>query len=255
MTPIQRDTLRKQATREQVQTSTPAAQPLDRSMRYKLGADRARLKKIASMQRKAEVKAELLPEYLPYLEGVMAGGGGDEILTQVMIWAFDAQQFECFAKLARYALDNGVAMPTEFARPLGSWLAESTAKAVLKWFDGQTHQTAVDNIQVLLELAQWLAIETQQMDMHDEIRAKLQRACGEIVNDAPTALEHFETALRLDPHIRVKKRIAALREQCAEPESPTSQGPAAAGATVDVTTTPPSPSQIDPSPAALEITA
>lgn len=250
MTPIQRDTLRKQAEREQKQAIAPALQPLDRSMRYRLGADRARLKKIASMQRKAEVKAELLPDYLPYLEGIMAVGRGDEVLTQVMIWAFDAEQMPTFELLARYALDNGVAMPTEFARPLGSWLAESVAKWTLRKIEEQASSPVAQSIN---PFALWLDEQTAQMDMHDEIRAKLKRVCGELLaNSNPAvALEHFEAAIRLDPHIRIKKRITALREQLAATESPSSQGHAAAGDTVDVTTTLKSPSQLAPSPAAL----
>ncbi|SKA81202.1 Phage small terminase subunit [Thiothrix eikelboomii] len=250
MTPIQRDTLRKQAEREQGQAIAPALQPLDRAMRYKLGADRARLKKIASMQRKAEVKAELLPDYLPYLEGMMAVGRGDEVLTQVMIWAFDAEQMDVFDRLARYALDNGIAMPTEFARPLGSWLAESVAKWTLRQIEAPT---ASPNAVALNPFALWLDEQTAHMDMHDEVRAKLKRVCGDLLaNSHPAAaLDYFEEAIRLDPHIRIKKRMTALREQLATTESPTSQGQAAAGATVNVTTTPPRPLQFDPSLAVL----
>lgn len=250
MTPIQRDTLRKQAEREQAQAIMPALQPLDRAMRYRLGADRARLKKIASMQRKAEVKNELLSDYLPYLEGMMAAGRGDEVLTQVMVWAFDAENMPVFEQLARYALDNGIAMPTEFARPLGSWLAESVAKWTLRQFELQASSPVAHAIN---PFALWIEEHTAQMDMHDEIRAKLKRACGELLAkiEPAIALEHFEAAIRLDPHIRIKKRISALREQLAATESPSSQGHAAAGADVDVTTTIKSPSQLAPSPAAL----
>ncbi len=230
MTPIQRDTLRKQAeaaSRNQ-QVFTPAAAHaggLDRTMRYKLGSDRARLKKIASMQRKSEVKAEIVPEYTAYLDGVMAAGGGDEILTQVMIWAYDALHIQTFSTLARYAFDNGVAMPTEFARPLGAWLAESTAKLTLKVIEGEVTGFDSAALTELSDLTLWLAAETANMDMHDEIRAKLHRAGGELLfNVAPnTALVHFETALKYDSHIRVKKRIKALTES----QSP--QGQAAHG--------------------------
>ncbi|WP_298606917.1 phage terminase small subunit [uncultured Thiothrix sp.] len=251
MTPIQRDTLRKQAEREQAQAIMPALQPLDRAMRYRLGADRARLKKIASMQRKAEVKAELISDYLPYLEGMMAAGRGDEVLTQVMIWAFDAENMPVFEQLARYALDNGIAMPTEFARPLGSWLAESVAKWTLRQFEAQANSPVANTVN---PFALWISEQTAQMDMHDEIRAKLKRVCGELlVNSLPAiALDYFEAAIRLDPHIRIKKRITALREQLAATESPSSQGQAAAGDTVDVITTLKSPSQMIPSPAALK---
>jgi hypothetical protein len=221
MTPIQRDTQRKQAeyaSRNQQVFSPAAANAggLDRTMRYKLGSDRARLKKIASMQRKAEVKAEIIPEYLPYLQGQMQAGAGDELLTQVMVWALDAHRLDTFSELARYALDNGVAMPTDFARPLGAWLAESVAKTILRLVEGtiSAESLGYDNLNAIRHLTLWLERETAHMDMHDEIRAKLHRACGEILSDeSPVlALEHFETALSLDHHIRVKTRIKALKE-------------------------------------------
>ncbi len=232
----------------QSKSSTTAAivLPLDRTMRYKLGSDRARLKKIASMQRKAEVKAEIIPDYLPYIEGQMAAGLGDDILTQVMVWALDANKLETFSILARYALDNGVAMPTEFARGLGAWLAESTAKFVLRLAD-QTISAAdigYANVTALRDLTLYVREETRNMDMHDEIRAKLERACGEILlEESPApALEHFEAALRLDPHSRVKKRIAALKAS-QHPQGQAADGSDNTGATpplaVDNSTTAP----------------
>lgn len=216
------DTARKLAA--QAQTEAPAApvQQLGRTMRYKLGSDRARLKKIASMQRKAEVKAEIVPEYLPYIHGMMESGGGDELLTQVMVWAFDAGLWDDFTTLAKYAINNGVAMPTEFARPLGSWLVESVAKHIQQVVDaGQLP------IMTMYAMVLWLESKTSAMDMHDEIRAKLYRACGEVLfKDSPiVALQHFETALQFDSHIRVKNKIKVLKEQLAKTPLNGSQSP------------------------------
>jgi hypothetical protein len=254
MTPIQRDTQRKQAeyaSRNQQVFSPAAAHAgwLDRTMRYKLGSDRARLKKIASMQRKAEVKAEIVPEYLPYLQGQMQAGAGDEILTQVMVWAYDAERIETFDTLARYALNNGVAMPSEFARPLGAWLAESIAKITQRKLDSGDTVSAE-----LHTLTTWIEAETANMDMHDEIRAKLHRACGELLSQlSPVlALEHFENALQLDSHIRVKKRIDALKKQLEQlNESPTSQGQAADVETNAQTDSTPSDASVNHVPPAV----
>lgn len=250
MTPIQRDTLRKAGQQQPATAIAAAPLSLDRAMRYKLGSDRARLKKIASMQRKAEVKAEILPDYLPYVEGQMAAGLGDEVLTQVMIWAFDANELVTFAALARYALDNGVALPSEFARPLGAWLAESTAKLVMRIVDGSvnTAELGEDKLTALHDLVLWLERETAQIDMHDEVRAKLCRACGEILmTESPEqSLSYFENALRLDPHIRVKTRLKELKVSRAQTESFTSLGHAAAAEVGDVTITNPSPSTDTP---------
>ena len=225
------DTISKQAVLTASRAAVAShASNLDRTMRYKLGADRTRLKKIASMQRKAEIKSEIIPEYLPYLDGLIAGHGGNDILTQVMVWAFDAQNIVIFDRLARYALNNRLAMPTDFARSLGAWLAESVAKLILKLVDGSIDGVAfgAESIEIIQSLAPWVLDQTMHLDMHDEIRSKLYRACAEVCvfSDPALALNYFEQALKLDAHIRIKTRIKLLKEQLALTESPTSQGQA-----------------------------
>ena len=220
LTPIQRDTLRKQAQA----TVTPVVQAgsdnLSRALRYKLSADRSRLKKIMSMQAKAELKRELLPEYAPYVDGLLAAQSIDSLITQVMIWAFDTADYERFDHLARYALTHKVPMPDGFERSTAAWLAESVAKVML----------VEDKPTTLQPLLFWLEEWTRAYDMHDEVRAKLHRACAETLEttEPQKALEHYERALRFDTHTRVKKKIKALKDILAtQTESPSSQGQAA----------------------------
>lgn len=54
----------------------------------KLYMDKHRLKQIQSLEQKTVVKAEILPEYQPYVDGVLEGGKGaqDEVLTTVLVW-------------------------------------------------------------------------------------------------------------------------------------------------------------------------
>lgn len=53
----------------------------------KLNADKQALHKLQSFQAKAELKRKLLPEYAPWVSGVLAEGNGaqDSILMTVMI--------------------------------------------------------------------------------------------------------------------------------------------------------------------------
>lgn len=211
------------AARQQGQDCPPAAElPLARTMRHKLSADRARLKQIASMQAKSAIKAELVQAYMPYLDGVMAAGGGDEVLTQVMVWAFDAGQMNTMWQLASHALDHGLNLPGEFSRPLHAWLAESVAKWTI---------AALESGQEVTMAAIMVEQRTASMDMHDQIRAKLHHACGlllEAINNPELALEHYRSALLFDSHCRVKTRIKFLEKAFQSPQEPAADSKATA---------------------------
>lgn len=214
------------ASREQTAGGQPATDlPLARTMRHKLAADRARLKQIASNQAKAGIKAELVQEYLPYLQGQMAAGGGDEVLTQVMVWAFDAGMIAVeFQTLAVYALAHRLSLPAEFSRPLHAWVAESVAKWTL------VQEGKIDPLALRIEQL------TRNLDMHDQIRAKLHHACARLLEStAPVpALAFYHSADSLDSHCRVKTRIKAL-EKSLSPDPPGQAGAGESAETAAVT--------------------
>nr|WP_239691087.1 phage terminase small subunit [Pseudomonas sp. NFPP07] len=56
-------------------------------MLAKLQQDQFRLKQVQSTQRKAVVKATMLGEYVPYIEGVLSAGQGaqDDVLGTIMV--------------------------------------------------------------------------------------------------------------------------------------------------------------------------
>lgn len=236
------DTQSKQAALGTTAGKPTSVKPAARALLYKLGADRKRLRSIQSFQTRDQIKrAEILPEYQPYVDGVLAGDSGepDEILMQVMVWAFDARALELFDRIARYAVFYSLPMPADFNRAVGAWLSESCAKLVLS-ISAERETLPTDDFDVLSDLVIWLTLETAEQDMHDEIRAKLHHAAGDVMAETvpEAAIGHYETALKYRDKEPVKKKIAALQKGSADTASPTSQGQAAGGAGNDVITTP-----------------
>jgi tetratricopeptide (TPR) repeat protein len=182
-------------------------------MLVKLSTDRRRLKSIASIQAKIQVKRdELLPEYLEYVSGALSGGRGaqDDVLTTVMIWRVDAGDFAGALEIARYALAHRMTLPDQYDRPLATAIAEEFAEAALASFKKGAMFIRVDGAQ-LEEIAQL----TASADMHDQVRAKLHKALGltaERDGNMPAALEHLRRALELDARAGVKQDIARLEK-------------------------------------------
>lgn len=75
-------------------------------MLVKLAADQRTLKAIYSKELKAAKKRELLPFWLPWVNGVLEQGKGaqDDILMTVMLWRLDTGDIVGALEIARYAL-------------------------------------------------------------------------------------------------------------------------------------------------------
>ncbi|WP_085656143.1 terminase endonuclease subunit [Pseudomonas sp. B11(2017)] len=134
--------------------------------------DRLRLKQVQSNQGKAELKRQLLPEYVPYVQGVLEAGQGaqDEVLTTVMVWRFDAGDFTGGLDIAQYVLRHKMVMPDRFARTLGCLVAEEVATGAFK---AQKVGEPFD-----LAILHRTAELTDAEDMPDQARAKLYLAMG-----------------------------------------------------------------------------
>ncbi|VVO66204.1 hypothetical protein PS896_01080 [Pseudomonas fluorescens] len=91
--------------------------------------DRLRLKQVQSNQGKAELKRQLLPDYIPYVQGVLEGrkGAQDEVLTTIMVWRIDAEDFSGALDIADYVLKHKLIMPDRFERTTGCLVAEEIA--------------------------------------------------------------------------------------------------------------------------------
>ncbi|MCU5775846.1 terminase endonuclease subunit [Erwiniaceae bacterium BAC15a-03b] len=209
LSPAQRHMMRQQA--------VEAAQQRDNPLRHangyelmlmKLNEDKRQLKKVRSIERKAELKRQLLPAYLPWVSGVLESGKGaqDAILMTVMIWRLDAGDIPGALEIARYALQFGLVPPDTYKRNSTAYLlAEDVAEAATRAWTAK-EAVAIDPLLATLEL-------TKSEDMPDMVRAKLHKITGYTLRDAGRALdamEHLKRALQLDGRCGVKKDIERL---------------------------------------------
>ena len=137
-----------------------------------LTEDRLRLSQVQSNEGKAELKRQLLPQYVPYVEGVLAAGQGaqDEVLTTLMVWRIDVGDFAGALDIADYVLKHKMIMPDRFVRTTGCLVAEEVATAALS---AQKASGTFD-----LGVLTRTAVLTEGEDMPDEARAKLILALG-----------------------------------------------------------------------------
>ncbi|PFG60211.1 small terminase subunit [Pseudomonas poae] len=175
LTLAQRTQLRKRAAQEAARTA-PAAL-MDGLTSYelmlaKLQQDQLRLKQVQSQRDKAKLKAELLPDYVPYVDGVLSAGQGaqDDVLVTLMVWRFDAGDYVGGLDIAEYVLRYNLQTPNRFNRTTGCLVAEEVAEAAL------TAQKASSVFPH--DILTRTAVLTAEQDMPDEARAKLTLALG-----------------------------------------------------------------------------
>ncbi|OFC60773.1 terminase endonuclease subunit [Candidatus Erwinia dacicola] len=209
LSPARRHLMRMEA----VEASQQASNPLRHANGYelmllKLNDDKRRLKKVRSQERKAELKRDMLPEYLPWVAGVLAKGKGaqDAVLMTVMIWRLDAGDVPGALEIARYALAHGLVPPSGFKRDAtGYLLAEEVADAATRAW---VLKTPVDTGPLLATIEL-----TKSEDMPDQVRAKLHKITGYVLREAGRgldAMQHLTRALQLNEGCGVKKDIERL---------------------------------------------
>jgi hypothetical protein len=210
LTLAQRNQLRKRAALEAAAVA-PAAM-MEGATGYevtlaKLQQDQFRLKQVQSQEGKAKLKIEMLPDYEPYVDGVLSAGQGaqDDVITTLMVWRFDAGDFAGGLQVAEYVLKHGLMMPDRFNRTTGCLVAEEVATAALK------AQKAGGTFS--LEILTNTAVLTEEQDMPDEARAKLVLALGR------ATLEGIDDVIpgqpgQLQAGIDLLKRAIELHSSC-----------------------------------------
>lgn len=178
-------------------------------MQAQLFEDYRRLKSIQSVERKIEVKHEILPNYAEYVSGVLETGQGaqDEVLMRVMLWRIDVGDIDGALAIARYAIAHGLEPGDQFQRSTAAILVEETAEQALA--------LAMDDARLVDALVEIDRL-TESADMHDQIRAKLHKALGNghrARQEPAAALEHFQRALELNDRVGVKKDIERLERE------------------------------------------
>ena len=168
-----------------------------------LARHRKDLKNIQSTERKGAFKKQILPDYLPWIEGALSVGSGkqDNVLMTWCVWAIDCGEYHLALQIADYAVFHDLRLPEPFTRTLGTLLAEEFADQANKPFEV-----------AYLEQVQRI---TADCDMPDESRARLLRELGLLLveKNPEQALAYLERALGLDQKIGVKGDIKKLRKQ------------------------------------------
>ena len=202
-----------------------------------LNNDRQRLKQIQSTAGKVVLKTTLLPNYLPYVDGILEADQSvqDEIYMTMLVWSIDIGEYTKALQMADFALRHNMLMPDSFKRSTATYVTESIAEAFLS-----TLKTSADvDISVLLELDQVLSNEDQTidpklLDMPDQVKAKLLVALGKsrlkaihteieknsgeideetpewVFHDAQTAKVNFDKALFLDQKCGCRADLKAV---------------------------------------------
>ncbi len=207
-----------------------AAATVYEQVRMALAKAKMRLKAVQSIERKIELKAQLLPEFDSWVDGVLAGNTGavDDVLTTVMVWRIDVGDLTGALPLAQYVLRHGLAMPDQYQRTAACLIAEEYADTAEKLM---AKGEAVD-ANLLASVLDMVA----EHDMPDEVRGKLHRAFGAALDAASVfaeALAAYERASALNPKAGVKKRIEQLqrliKNAAAEPPAQPAAPPGASG--------------------------
>lgn len=220
---------------------------------FRLVEDKRRLKDIQSIERKIDAKRTLLPEYAPWVDGVLAAnaGGQDAVLTTVMVWRLDVGDYDGALAIARYAIQHDLALPDQYQRTLPTLVAEEIADSALRG--------GAENGAPLATLIETLAL-TAERDMPDEVRAKLHKAigmrtlvlpeAGSVLDAEGTAsstlsLQHLRRAMQLNPRSGVKREIERLERalRAAPAGSPAGESGAAPAASAGAAPAPATPSR------------
>ncbi|GLO54764.1 terminase [Pseudomonas putida] len=210
LTLAQRNQLRKRAAQEAAAVAPAALMEGATGYEVMLAAlqqDQFRLKQVQSQEGKAQLKVEMLPAYMPYVDGVLSAGQGaqDDVLTTLMVWRFDAGDFGGGLHIAEYVLRHGLKMPDRFNRTTGCLVAEEVATAALK------AQKAGSTF--ALDILTNTAVLTDDQDMPDEVRAKLTLALGRATLEGITD-ENPGQPGQLQAGIELLKRAIELHSSC-----------------------------------------
>lgn len=203
-------------------------------MLAQLHAHMRQLKDIQSTEKKVEAKRKLLPEYLEYLDGVLAADAGvqDPVVTTLLVWMLDVGDWMPALDVAAYCLRHQLALPDRFNRNVPTLLLDETSEAAIK---GQLQ--GVNALAVLAKVDEL----TQKLDTHDQARAKLHKAIGWAamgkshtqdlntdqikalqLDQVRIALPHLQRAIELHAQVGVKKDVERLERRLKElqPDAP-----------------------------------
>lgn len=184
-------------------------QPIHNAMALQLQAHMHELGGIKSTQAKVLRKADFLPTYDPYIEGVLSADSGaqDDVFMNILVWCIDCGRYPQAIEMAAYAMRHDVALPARFERDLATLLVEEITE--------HAEENEGPSLDTLFELEGM----TADADMHDQVRAKLYKAIGfkhEAAGQLEAAIKAYETAIEFNDRVGVKNTVKKLTKAIAD---------------------------------------
>ena len=182
-----------------------------------LHADKAILKNIKSHQDKQQAKADLLPQYAEWLQGVLTSGAiaeSDQITPTLLVWQLDCGLLNETMPLEQIAMNSKAESPDEFQRSLPEIIVEQYAEQI-----SAGAEITPENINILVGWATEKSENGQHVhNLPDLIRAKMLKAAGEYFEDVEPpnqelVLSLYSQAVEYNNKIGLKKKIAQLQSK------------------------------------------
>ncbi|MFC2994871.1 phage terminase small subunit [Acinetobacter sichuanensis] len=193
-----------------------------------LNNDRQRLKQIQATDAKVVLKKALLPNHLPYIEGILEADKSiqDEVFMTVLVWYIDVGDYAKALQLSEFALRHNMIMPDSFKRNTATYVVETIAEVFLK----QLKTDAIVDITVIQQVEKLILnpdLDAKVLDMPGQAKAKLYLALGKATvkliqsKDEPSdadlvhaqsALVYLTTAFELDEKSGALSELKATKK-------------------------------------------
>lgn len=195
------------------------------------------LKATKSQETKIEIKRDLAPLYADWINGVLEADVAPtreqaaELIATLMIWRIDIGDFAEALPLVEFIMKHDVPMPARFDRDVATFVTDQISEAAIAAFERGDPGDQSFPLEILAKVEELVELA----DMHDQVRAKLQKAIGRaLASDAgeesrvrqEETLKRYQRALALNPNVGVKKDIDRLQsalKKSAPPAPPVTQ--------------------------------
>lgn len=155
---------------------------------------RKQLKALQSVEKKIALKAEILPEYADWIEGLLSNsealpaGVSNDVLTTIMVWSIDVGAYASAYRIAEVVLDKNIPLPSQFDRTPACLIAEEVSHAAM---DAIKNGDEFDwpMFKLIMQLVEPSDIPDDPNDMPDEVYAKLFKADALLADRAATVME------------------------------------------------------------------
>lgn len=199
------------APEERQRDTSPAA-----VQRLAMAEAKRKLKALQSIEHRAHLKRELLPQFEAWVTGVLDASAiasakdpafrapQDDVVMNVLIWRLDVGDIDQAVDLFAFARDHGWLLPANFKRNLSTFVVEEAGEFANNELDAG-RPAPLAPLSVLQHLV-------DQDDMPDEVRARLHKAIGrEFARRAEAPIADGEPVMAGQKRARLEEALAQLQ--------------------------------------------